>query len=458
MSLTATTEVLLPGDPGYDDARRVFNGAIDRRPSLIVRARDVRDVVFGVRHAREHNLEIAVRGGGHSVAGHSVTESGVMIDLSPMKRVDVDPATRTARVEPGVLLGELDAATQEHGLAVPAGTVSNTGVAGLTLGGGIGWLMRKHGLTIDNLLAVELVTADGELVRASADEEPELFWGIRGAGANFGVVTSFEFRLQRVGPLVAAGPRLYPLEDAADVLRRLRALQESLHAELGLSAVLLTVPPAPHFPPELHGRRMLAIAPCWAGELDDATYAVRPLDELGKPALDAFGPMPYTALQSMLDDTAPPGLHHHNFAEHLDVLSDDAIEALVGQFAQVTHPMAHVVLTLLGGSVEQVAPDATAFPHRNGAWVAWVIGMWHPHEDSEPHRAWLGSIRDALRLHATGGVYVNALDNDRGDRVRAAYGPNWRRLVELKRAWDPENTFRLNANVNPGSATSRNGA
>lgn len=449
MSATQVTEVLSPGDPGYDDVRRVWNGAIDRRPALIVRARDAGDVSFGVRHARENGLEIAVRGGGHSAAGHSVTEGGVMIDLSPMKRVDVDPATRTARVEPGVLLGELDRATQEHGLAVPAGTVSHTGVAGLTLGGGIGWLMRKHGLTIDNLLAVELVTADGELVRSSSEEEPELFWGIRGAGANLGVVTSFEFRLHPVGPLVAAGPRLYPLEDAADVLGRLRSAQGSLHPELGLAAVLLTVPPDPHFPSELHGRRMLAIVPVWAGELDDTEDAVAPLAELGEPTLDAFGPMPFVALQSMIDQTAPPGLHHRNFAEHLDTLSDGAIHALVDRFAHVTHPMAHVVLTLLGGAVERVPQDATAFPHRNGAWVAWVIGMWRPEEVGAPHETWLASVRDALRPHAADGVYVNALGDEEGERVRAAYGPNWRRLVELKRAWDPENAFRLNANVDP---------
>jgi FAD/FMN-containing dehydrogenase len=449
MSATTTIEVLSPGDPGYDDTRRVWNGAIDRRPALIVRARNAEDVSWAVRHSREHSLEIAVRGGGHSAAGHSVTEGGVMIDLSPMKRVEVDPATRTVRVDPGVLLGELDRATQEHGLAVPAGTVSHTGVAGLTLGGGIGWLMRKHGLTIDNLLEVELVTAEGDVVRASDDDEPELFWGIRGAGANFGVVTEFVFRAHPVGPLVAAGPRLYPLEQAPDVLARLRAAQDDLHPELGLSAVLLTVPPAPHFPAELHGRQVLAIAPCWAGDPDEAADAIAPLAELGEPVLDAFGPMPYVALQSMLDQTAPHGLHQRNFAEHLDALSDGAIDALVERFAHVTHPMAHVVLTLLGGAVERVAPEATAFPHRNGDWVAWVIGMWHPQEDGAAHETWIRSVRDALRPFASGGVYVNALGDEPGDRVRAAYGGNWPRLVELKRAWDPENVFRLNANVDP---------
>ena len=281
------------------------------------------------------------------------------------------------------------------------------------------------------------------------DEEPELFWGIRGAGPNFGVVTEFVFQAHPVGPLVAAGPRLYPLEQAADVLARLRAVQDDLDPELGLSAVLLTVPPAPHFPIELHGRQVLAIAPCWAGAPDEAAEAVAPLAELGEPVLDAFGPMPYVALQSMLDQTAPHGLHQRNFAEHLDALSDGAIDALVERFAHVTHPMAHVVLTLLGGAVEQVAPEATAFPHRNGEWVAWVIGMWHPHEDGAAHEAWIRSVRDALRPVASGGVYVNALGDEPEDRVRAAYGGNWPRLVDLKRAWDPENVFRLNANVDP---------
>jgi FAD/FMN-containing dehydrogenase len=449
MSATATTEVLSPGDAGYDDARRLWNAAIDRRPALIVRARNAADVTFGVRHARELDLELAVRGGGHSSAGHSVTEGGVMIDLSLMKRVAVDPAARTVRVDPGVLLGELDRATQEHGLAVPAGTVSHTGVAGLTLGGGIGWLMRKHGLTIDNLLEVELVTAEGEIVRASVNEEPELFWGIRGAGANFGVVTEFVFRAHPVGPLVAAGPRLYPLEEAVDVLARLRAAQDDLHPELGLSAVLLTVPPAPTFPPELHGRKMLAIVSVWAGELDVADAAVAPLAELGEPVLDGFGPIPWVALQSMIDGTAPHGLHQRNSAEHLEALSDGAIDALVERFAHVSHPMTHVVLTLLGGAVAEVAPEATAFPHRGGDWVSWMIAMWRPDEDAAPHVEWLSSLREALRPHAAGGVYVNALGEGPGESVRRAYGPNWPRLVELKRQWDPDNAFRLNANIDP---------
>ena len=449
MPAAATTEVLSPGDAGYDDARRVWNGAIDRRPALIVRPRDAHDVSWAVRYARVHELEISVKGGGHSPAGHSVTDGGLMIDFSAMRNVAVEPLARRARVDPGVLLGELDRATQEHGLAVPAGTVSHTGVAGLTLGGGIGWLMRKHGLTIDNLLEVELVTAEGDIVRASADEEPDLYWGMRGAGSNFGVVTSFEFRLHPVGPLVAGGPRLYPLEHAVDVLARLRSVQDDLHPELGLSAVLMTVPPDPHFPAELQGRRMLAIAPVWAGALGEAERAVAPLAELGEPALDGFGPIPWVALQSMLDATAPHGLQHRNFAQHLDSLGAEAVEALVERFERVTHPMAHVVLTLLGGAVDDVSSEATAFPHRDGAWVAWTIGMWGPEEDGERHVEWLASVRKALAPHAAGGVYVNALGAEPGDRVQAAYGANWDRLVGLKRTWDPENVFRLNANIDP---------
>ena len=452
MHATTTIETLSPGDPGYDETRRIWNGAIDRRPSLIVRARNADDVRWAVLHARDRDLEIAVRGGGHSAAGHSVTDGGLMIDLSPMKHVDVDPVTRRARVEPGVLLGELDRATQEHGLAVPAGTVSHTGVAGLTRGGGIGWLMRKHGLTIDNLLEVEIVTAEGDVVRANADEEPELFWGVRGAGPNLGVVTSFEFQLHPVGPLVAGGPLLFPFEQAAEVLARLHAVQGELHSELGLAAVLLTVPPAPTFPPELHGRRMLAIVPAWAGDLEHVDRALAPIRALGEPVLDGFGPIPWLALQSMLDQTAPHGLHQRNFAEHLDSLGTDAVDGLLAGFDEVTHPMAHVALTLLGGAVEQVAPTATAFPHRDGAWVAWTIGMWRPEEDPEPHERWIASMRDALRPHAAGGVYVNAIGADEPNaRVRAAFGPNWARLLQLKRAWDPENVFRLNANIDPDS-------
>jgi FAD/FMN-containing dehydrogenase len=450
MTTAAVTEVLMPGDPDYDEARRLWNGAIDRRPSLIVRARTVDDVSWAVRHARERDLEIAIRGGGHSAAGHSVTEGGLMLDLSPMKRVDVDPAARRARVEPGVLLGELDRATQEHGLAVPAGTVSHTGVAGLTLGGGIGWLMRKHGLTIDNLVAVELVTAEGEVVRADLDEEPDLFWAIRGAGANFGVVTSFEFQLHPVGPIVAAGPRLYTFEHAVEIFARLHAVQGDLHSELGLSAVLMTVPPAPTFPPELHGRKMLAIVPAWAGELDEADRVLTPLRELGEPIVDGFGPLPFVALQSMIDESAPFGLHQRNFAEHLEALDRDAVAALLAGFDAATSPMSHVVLTLLGGAVERVSPIATAFPHRNGDWVAWVIGMWPLDADPVPHERWITTMRDVLRPHAADGAYVNALDDgEPSSRVRAAFGPNWNRLVQLKRVWDPENAFRLNANIDP---------
>jgi FAD/FMN-containing dehydrogenase len=449
MPATTTVEVLSPGEAGYDDARRVWNAAIDRRPALVVRPRDAQDVGWAVRRARERDLELAVKGGGHSAAGHSATGGGLLIDFSAMKRVAVDPVSREVRVDPGVLLGELDRATQEHGLAVPAGTVSHTGVAGLTLGGGIGWLMRKHGLTIDNLLEVELVTAEGEIVRASADEEPELFWGIRGAGANFGVVTEFVFRAHAVGPIVAGGPRVFPLDDAVSLLARLRDAQDDLHPELGLSVVLMTVPPAPSFPPELHGRRVLAIVPVWAGELSGAEDAVAPLAALGAPVLDGFGPIPWVELQSMVDASAPHGLHQRNLAQHLESLSAGAVEALVTRFEQVTHPMAHVILTLLGGAVADVAPDATAFPHRDGSWVAWTIGMWAPDEDGERHREWIASVREALAPHAASGVYVNALDDGPAQRVRSAYGANWDRLVALKRAWDPENVFRLNANVDP---------
>lgn len=453
MSALATSTTLVDGDPGYDDARRIWNAAIDRRPALIVRAQTAADVAAAVRHARERDVEIAVRAGGHSVAGHSVTDGGVMIDLSRMKRIDVDAAVQTAIVEPGVLLREMDAATQEHGLAVPAGTVSHTGVAGLTLGGGIGWLMRKHGLTIDSLRAVELVTADGDLVRASEDDEPDLFWAVRGAGANFGVVTRFEFDLHRVGPIVMSGPLLFRLERAAEILRGLRYLQSDLFPELGLGCVLMTVPPSHPFPPHLHGVRMLAVLPVWTGTLESAERVVAPLRTLGKPDLDLFGPLPFVALQSMVDTSAPHGLHQRNSADHVAVLGDEMIDVLVDRFNSVTHPMAHVVMTLMDGAATAVDPGATAFPHRDDSWVVWTIGMWRPDEDGEPHAEWVRSMRESLRPHASDGVYVNALGDETPDRVASAYGANWPRLVALKRVWDPDNAFRLNANIDPAAVT-----
>jgi FAD/FMN-containing dehydrogenase len=450
-TLSLEGSVLTPDSPDYDKARRIWNAAIDKRPEVIARCLTPDDVVAAVRYATWRGLEIAIRGGGHSTAGHSVSEGGLMIDLSPMKRIDVDPERRVVRVEPGVLLRELDRATQEFGLAVPAGTVSHTGVAGLTLGGGIGWLMRKHGLTIDSLLEVELVTADGDLLRANADENADLFWAIRGAGANFGVVTEFVFRLHEVGPMVLGGLLLHPFERASSLLRGARDILASAPDELNTALVLLTVPPHEPFPRELWGQPAVAISPTYAGDLETGSRVIEPLRGLAEPALDLVGPMPFVGLQSMLDDTAPYGLHHYNGAETLPELTNDAIGSLVDAFASVPSPRSHVIVTQMGGAVARVAPTATAFAQRDAGYLAWVIAMWEPGQEERPHVDWARRVRGAVRPFSTGGTYVNALEPDvRSEaRMRASYGPNWDRLVELKRRYDPENVFRLNQNIRP---------
>jgi FAD/FMN-containing dehydrogenase len=450
-SLSIAGNVLDAASAGYDDARTVWNGAVDRRPALIAQCRTAADVAASIRHARAQELPISVRGGGHSPAGHAVVEDGLMIDLSPMKRVDVDPEARIAKVEPGVLLGELDRATQEHGLAVPAGTVSHTGVAGLTLGGGIGWLQRKHGLTIDSLLEVELVTAGGEVVRASENENADLFWAVRGAGANFGVVTEFVFRLHEVGPMVTGGIMLFPFEQAAEILRGARDVLESAPEELTTALVLVTVPPQPPFPEALWGQPAVGIAPTYAGDLEEAQRVIAPLRALGEPTLDIVGPMPYVALQSMLDETAPHGLHNYNAAETLAALEDGAIDGLLEVFASVPSPRSHVILTQMGGAVRRVPVTATAFAQRDAGWLAWVIGIWQPGEDEAANVAWARAARRSLEPYATAGTYVNALEPEAGrtNRLRDSYGPNWDRLVELKRQYDPDNLFRLNQNIAP---------
>ena len=444
--------VLLPGEAGYDEARRLWNGMIDRRPALIVRCATADDVVAGVQFARSHDLVLAVRGGGHSVAGLSTCDNGLMLDLSPMKGIAVDPERRIARAEPGLLLRELDAATQEYGLAVPAGQISHTGIAGLTLGGGLGWLMRKHGLTIDSLLAVELVTADGRMIRASATEHPDLFWGVRGGGGNFGVVTAFEYRLHPVGPIVLAGPVVYTIDKAEAVLRHWSAFMRTAPDELTTFAVLLTVPPQPPFPEALWGKQAVIVDTCWAGDIAEGERALAPLRAFGEPELDLVGPMPFVVRQSSLDATAAPGLHFYEKSHFLAEI-DRAVPGLIAHFARVPSPRSHVILGALGGAVARVAPEATAFTHRDAPYLMWAIGAWEPGDDVEANMAWLRDVHELTRPFSTGGVYVNALGGEGAHRVREAYRPaSWERLVALKTAYDPTNLFRLNQNIPPASA------
>jgi FAD/FMN-containing dehydrogenase len=447
-------ELLLPTSPGYDAARRVWNGAIDRRPAYIARCTGVADVVAAVRFARERNLEIAIRGGGHGVAGTAVCDDGIVIDLSAMRAVWVDPAGRTARVQGGALWGDVDHETQAHGLATTGGIVGHTGVAGLTLGGGIGFLMRKHGLAVDSLLAAEVVTADGSIVRASADEHPGLFWALRGGGGNFGVVTSFRFALHPVGPTVLAGPVFWAADDAADILRFYRDFAAEAPDELGTVVKLCTIPPLPVIPEDRHWRPAIAVACCYVGAVEDGERAVQALREFGSPLVDLLAPKPYVAFQSALDDTVPHGWHYYWKSTNLAGLSDDAV-AVIAQHAYAgCSPRSYAAMFHMGGAVARVPRDATAYAGREVPHNFIIHGAWLPDEAGDlgaAETAWARRFLQALQPHRADGVYVNFLDSDDdAGRVREAYGDqNYQRLAQIKSTYDPDNAFHHNKNIQP---------
>jgi FAD/FMN-containing dehydrogenase len=444
-------EVLRPGDRGYPAARTLWNGSIDHSPRLIARPRTSRDVARALLQAREAGMEIAVRGGGHSIAGHSMSDGGLTIDLSGINRVDVNAAPRTARVGGGALLMDVAEAAAPARLAFPFGHVSHTGVGGLTLGGGIGWIMRKHGLAIDSLRSAELVTADGEVVTASANENPELFWALRGGGGNFGAVTEFEFDLHPFGPEVLAGMVLHPLEDAGEVLRFSRDFMDEAPTALTAFETFMTVPPADPFPVELRGKPAFALGIVYTGPLGEGEKIVQPLRESGRPALDLLGPMPYAGVQTMLDDTAPHGMRNYNKAHWLRELPDAAIDELVNLHAEVPSPMSLIISARMGGAIEQVASDATAFVHRDAYRLLWAVSAWWEGDDDEQVE-WCRGVFDAMSPYSTGGVYVNALGDEGKARVRAGYDElTWRRLVAVKDRWDPENVFHLNQNIEPSA-------
>jgi FAD/FMN-containing dehydrogenase len=443
--------VISPEDEGYDDARRIWNGAIDRRPAYIARCTGVADVVAAVRFARERDLEVAVRSGGHGVGGHALCNGGLVIDLSPMKGIRVDPVARTARAEAGVLWGELDRETQLLGLATVGGIVTHTGIAGLTLGGGLGWLMRKHGATVDNLVSADLVTAEGELVSASEDENPDLFWGIRGGGGNFGIVTSFEYQLHPVGPDLLAGPIFYPLPEAPDVLRFYRDFIADAPDELTTIFDLSVPPPLPSLPEEVHGKPVVMVGACYAGAPDEGADVVRPLKQFGRPLADLLEPKPYTVLQSMFDPLVPHGWHRYWKSVELPPLTDGAIDTLVEHASALTSPKSYCIVFQLGGALGRVAEGKTAFSQRDTAHNVNINAVWTEDDpDDDRHIGWARDFFDALQPHAGDFVYVNFLGDEGADRVRQAYGPgNYERLVELKRAYDPTNLFRLNQNIAP---------
>ncbi len=442
-------ELIRPGDEQYDEARKVWNGAIDRRPALIARCGSAADVAAALRLGRERDLPVAVRGGGHSIAGWSVNDDGLVIDLSPMREIEVDPHARTARAGGGVLWGELDAATQAHGLATVGGIVTHTGIAGLTLGGGIGWLMRRHGATVDNLLAADVVTVDGDSLRASEDENPDLFWGLRGGGGNFGIVTSFEYRLHGVGPTILGGPLYFALEDGPEVLRAYRDFIADAPDELTTILNLRMAPPLPFIPEEFHGQPVVTVVVCHAGDLDRGQALLEPLRRAATPLVDAVVPRPYVDLQRLFDPSVPHGWHYRWRSWELPPLTDVAIDTLVDQAARITSPRSYIIVFQLGGAVAR--GHDTAFSQRDAAHDVNINAVWLEGDpEADRHVEWVRDTYAALEPHSRGRAYVNFLEDEGHDRVRAAYGPaKHDRLKALKRRYDPDNLLRGNQNISP---------
>jgi FAD/FMN-containing dehydrogenase len=441
--------VLDASDPSYDAARAIWNGMIDRRPALIVQCASAADVVNAVRFARDRKLLVAVRGGGHNIAGNAVCDGGLMIDLSPMKSVRVDAPAKRAWVEPGASLADVDKATQAYGLALPTGINSTTGIAGLTLGGGFGWITRKCGLTIDNLLSADVVTANGEMVRASATEHPDLFWALRGGGGNFGIVTSFEFKLHELGPQVLSGLVVHPFADAESVLKQYRDALETAPDELTCWVVMRQAPPLPFLPAEWHGQEVVVLAMCYCGDLEQGERATAKLRAIGKPIADVVSPHAFTAWQQAFDPLLTPGARNYWKSHDFTELSDAAIMALIGAIRELPGPECEIFVGHVGGAAGRVAADATAFPQRNSHFVMNVHARWREPESDGACIAWARKVFEATKPYSAGTAYINFMPEDEGDRIEAAYGGNYRRLAEVKRRYDPDNLFRMNQNVRP---------
>ena len=442
-------QLVRPDDPSYDEHRRVWNGSIDRSPALVARCSGVADVIAAVKFARQAGLPVAVRSGGHSFPGASVCDGGIVIDLSLMKGIRVDPEARTARAQAGVLWGELDRETQAFGLATTGGIVTHTGVAGLTLGGGIGWLQRKHGLTIDQLLSVDLITAEGEFARATETENPDLFWGVRGGGGNFGIVTEFEFRLHPLGPMVMAGPVFWPMEESPKVLRFYRDWIAEAPDELMTILIHRKAPPLPFVPTELHGELVVSVVSCFAGPVEEGEKVVRPLKAFGSPVLDACQPKPYVAHQAMFDPAFPHGRWYYMRACDVAELSDDVIDLTVDHSMRIRSPLTAFPIWQMGGAVGRVGDDETAFGGRGAGHTFNITSSTEAAEGFDEEREWARAFWSALEPHHTS-VYVNFLMDEGEERVREAYGAEkYDRLKQLKRRYDPDNFFRLNQNIPP---------
>jgi FAD/FMN-containing dehydrogenase len=441
-----------PDDPEYDEARRVFNGMIDRRPALIARCSRVEDVVAAVDFARAQHLPLSVYGGGHGVTGAAMCDAGVCVDLRGMQRIDVDPDRKVAIAEGGATWGQFDAATQEHGLAVTGGRVSTTGIAGLALGSGSGWLERKYGFVCDNLIEAEVVTADGRIVRAAEDENPDLFWGLRGGGGNFGIVTKFHLRVHALGPIVLGGMLLYPAPAAAELLPFYRDFMAGAPDEVGSGLAFITAPPEEFVPEPVRGQPVIGVVCCYAGPVEDGEAAFKPLRAFGPPGLDLVQPMPYVAVQQLLDPAAQKGMQNYWTADFYDDLPDKAVDILVERGTQPVSPLTQIIVVPGGGAIARVDEEATAFGQRDAAWNIHYLSMWPDPADTEKNIAYTREFAGAMKPWSTGRAYLNFLGDEGAARVEAAFGPEkYARLQALKDVWDPDNLFHINQNIPPSS-------
>lgn len=439
LTLTKTENILINGDAGYDTARKVWNGMIDKKPAIIAQCINSNDIIAAVKFAKENKLVVSVKGGGHNVAGNAVCEGGMMIDLSKMKAIQVDVVNKTVTAEPGVLLKEFDEATLPLGLATTGGTVSDTGLAGLTLGGGLGWLMGKHGTTCDNLLSAEMVTANGELIKVDKNNYADLFWAIRGGGGNFGIVTRFEYQLHSFGPNVIAGMILYPMDQAKEVLQFYRDYIRTAPDELMSYAGFIVTP---------DGLPVTFILPAWMGDLKDAEEHLAPLRSFGTPLADLIAEIPYTQLQSILDDAAPTGIRRYWKSGYFTELPDELLDIFIKHVAERPSPLSPVLFYHIRGVAAQIDPQATAFVHRHDQWDSDIISQWIEAADDEKNIAWTRAFWKEIEP-MTKGVYVNHLDSDDDARIKNAYGENYERLKFIKQKYDPENFFRFNNNIKP---------
>lgn len=442
-------KVVLPVDASYDEVREIWNGMIDKRPAVIVQCRGADDVVHALAFARRNSLVISIRGAGHNIAGNAVCDGGLMIDLSTMKNVRVDPDRQRAYVEPGATLGVFDAAVQAHGLATPIGINSTTGIAGLTVGGGFGWLTRKYGMTVDNLISVEMVTVDGDRIRASEDENADLFWAIRGGGGNFGVVTQFEFKLYPVGPEILAGLIVFPFDQATQVLTKYREFVESAPEELNVWVVLRQAPPLPFLPEDVHGKEVVVLPIFYSGDIEEGQKLIEPLREFGDAHGEHIGAQPFVDWQQAFDPLLTPGARNywksHNFTE----LSDGALDSIIEFAGKLPSPQCEIFVGLIAGAPNRVAPDAMAWGHRDARFVLNVHARWDDARDDDTCITWAREFFKSSAPYASAGAYVNFMTEEEGERVEAAYGANFARLAEIKKKYDPENILRLNQNIKP---------